>query len=135
MRDQHNDPQAQLEALQSLSDVFILASEEQYQRGAPGYINSLEFTKALINIIKLTNKDEFGVSQSPAVEFGLAPDLIMLSCRCIGNLIETNPNTVSYVVQNGGTQAIISKLMEIEYIDLAEEILTVLLKVSLEYPR
>ena len=69
-----------------------------------------------------------------SIEMGLAPEIILLSCRCLSNLIECNPESIIHIVQNNCVEALVSKLSEIDYIDLAEQFLLVLEKISIEYP-
>lgn len=49
-------------------------------------------------------------------------------------MIEALPSAVSYVIQTNGVQALVEKLTEIEYIDLAEQIMCVLKNIAQEYP-
>ncbi|KAI9205551.1 uncharacterized protein BJ171DRAFT_423045, partial [Polychytrium aggregatum] len=62
------------------------------------------------------------------------PDLILLTCRCLSNLIEALPSSTIHILHHGGVKILVSKLMEVEFIDLAEQVLSVLEKVSVDYP-
>jgi E3 ubiquitin-protein ligase TRIP12 len=69
-----------------------------------------------------------------AMDFDLQPEIVLLSCRCLYNLIDVNVNAIGIIAQQNGVEALVEKLQEIEFIDLAEQILKVLEKISLEYP-
>lgn len=112
--------------------------------------NTDEFVKALVEILKgpapgegagdadipLELLQEMGMS---AAELGFGgggpnPELMLLSCRCLSNLIEAHPSSILHVLSHGAVQVLVGKLMEVEYIDLAEQVLSVLEKISQEYP-
>lgn len=62
------------------------------------------------------------------------PELVILSCRCLSNLIEALPSSTMHIVHADGVQVLVEKLLSIEYIDLAESILSILDKLSGEFP-
>ena len=62
------------------------------------------------------------------------PEMELLACRCIANLIEALPQATATVVYNGAVRVIVSKLLTIEFMDLAEQALTTLQKISAEFP-
>ncbi|KAJ3411244.1 Ubiquitin fusion degradation protein 4 [Chytridiales sp. JEL 0842] len=144
-----NDRTMQLIALQELSEVLSVATEDMFMGsgGSRMYgFSSEEFVKALIGIVK---GPEVGFQLPADMQFmdeadlealGLGgiemdnPEVLLLACRCLSNLLEANPSAAMYVTSNGGVDVLVSKLMSIEYIDLAEQVLTVLEKVSNEYP-
>ena len=64
----------------------------------------------------------------------LSPDLLFMSCRCFINLFEINNFHISLVIQHNLVPALILKLLDIQYVDLGEQIFSVLLKISLDYP-
>ncbi|KAI9329973.1 hypothetical protein BDR26DRAFT_807605 [Obelidium mucronatum] len=64
----------------------------------------------------------------------MTSEIMLLSCRCLSNLIEANPGASSVFISNGGVKILVDKLKEIEYIELAEQVLQVLEKVCIEYP-
>ncbi|KAI3483138.1 hypothetical protein L1887_53918 [Cichorium endivia] len=59
---------------------------------------------------------------------------MLLACRCLANLIEAMPYAAHGVVSHGAIPVLTSKLMEITFIDLAEQVLQTLEKVSQDYP-
>lgn len=58
----------------------------------------------------------------------------MLACRCLANLMEALPGVAHSVVYHGAIPVLCSKLIEISYIDLAEQTLSTLEKISEEFP-
>ncbi|KAI8915880.1 hypothetical protein EDD86DRAFT_197106 [Gorgonomyces haynaldii] len=128
--DNFEDPTVQLITLQELSQVLSLATEDMFVRHRQGYFNTNQFCQSLVKIIKGPENTDF----NPAAMMGIVPDLILLSCRCLFNLIESNPSCIATIVHHNGPQALISKLLEIEYIDLAEQLLNVLERISADYP-
>ncbi|KIL69369.1 hypothetical protein M378DRAFT_184532 [Amanita muscaria Koide BX008] len=58
----------------------------------------------------------------------------VLACRCLANLMEALPGVAHTVVYHGAIPVLCSKLIEISYIDLAEQTLSTLEKISEEYP-
>jgi E3 ubiquitin-protein ligase TRIP12 len=49
----------------------------------------------------------------------------VLACRCLANLMEALPGVAHTVVYHGAIPVLCSKLIEISYIDLAEQTLSV----------
>ena len=93
------------------------------------------------NLAHATDRDAMPQDIPPelALELGLVdtsihPELVILSCRCLANLIEALPSSTMHIVHSEGIQVLVEKLMAIEYIDLAESILSILEKVSGEFP-
>ncbi|KAH7913854.1 hypothetical protein BJ138DRAFT_1177757 [Hygrophoropsis aurantiaca] len=58
----------------------------------------------------------------------------VLACRCLANLMEALPGVAHTVVYHGAIPVLCSKLIEISYIDLAEQTLSTLEKISEEFP-
>ncbi|TPX62066.1 hypothetical protein PhCBS80983_g00610 [Powellomyces hirtus] len=148
------DPTMQMVALQELAEILSMATEDMFighsgQRMA-GFSTD-EFVQALVQILKgpdpgssegfndipLSMLQEMGMT---AAELGyggvemMNPELMLLACRCLSNLIEAHPSSTMHVLQHGAVQVLVGKLMEVEYIDLAEQVLSVLDKISLDYP-
>ncbi|TPX66631.1 hypothetical protein SpCBS45565_g04341 [Spizellomyces sp. 'palustris'] len=151
---QKNDPTMQMVALQELSEVLSMATEDMFigngSHNLAGF-NTNEFVKALVDILKgpadmggafgadfpLEVLDELGMTASElgfGGGMGPNPELMLLACRCLSNLIEAHPSSTMHVLQHGAVQVLVGKLMEVEYIDLAEQVLSVLGKISQEYP-
>ena len=139
---QKSNPMLKLTALQDLSEILSVASEDMFCHSSKATsnasFNTSELASALISVFQ-TSDDELLAAAIASDDFGasgndLLPDLMLLSCRCLSNLLEANPMSSSVVVQLNGVEALVQKLTEIQYIDLAEQVLTVLLKLSNEYP-
>jgi E3 ubiquitin-protein ligase TRIP12 len=58
----------------------------------------------------------------------------VLACRCLANLMEALPGVAHTIVYHGALPVLCSKLLEISYIDLAEQTLSTLEKISEEFP-
>lgn len=61
------------------------------------------------------------------------PDLMLYATRTLTHMIEALPVTCSVVVSCQAVPTLCSKLLTIEYIDLAEQSLTALEKLSVDY--
>lgn len=62
------------------------------------------------------------------------PDLMLLAARAITFLADVMPATAASIVRNGAVQVLCARLLAIDYIDLAEQSLQALNKLSLEHP-
>ncbi|KAK6538929.1 Ubiquitin-protein ligase, variant 2 [Orbilia ellipsospora] len=109
----------QMLALQELSEILLMANEDSLS----GNIATDQFVKELVII--MTEPDMFGSEN---------PELMLLACRCLANLMEALPSATSNVVYGGAVPVLCQKLLEIQYIDLAEQALSTLEKISHEYP-
>nr|XP_031864296.1 uncharacterized protein CI109_000209 [Kwoniella shandongensis]KAA5531368.1 hypothetical protein CI109_000209 [Kwoniella shandongensis] len=58
----------------------------------------------------------------------------LLACRCLAHLMEALPGSGHTLVHLGAVPVLCSKLTEISYIELAEQTLSTLEKISAEYP-
>ncbi|WVO12675.1 hypothetical protein L204_100280 [Cryptococcus depauperatus] len=58
----------------------------------------------------------------------------LVACRCLAHLMEALPGCGHSLVQLGAVPVLCSKLTEISYIELAEQTLSTLEKISAEYP-
>ena len=61
------------------------------------------------------------------------PELMLLACRCLSNMIEALPTSATVVIDNGAAAILTAKMLNIEYIDLAEQALTTLEKLSADF--
>ncbi|ORY01005.1 hypothetical protein K493DRAFT_210243 [Basidiobolus meristosporus CBS 931.73] len=116
----YQEPSIQLIALQELAEILSVATEDTLT----GYFSCDPFVKELVNLMK---GSEFSFGEE-------SPEIMLLACRCLSNLMEALPSAVGSVVYNGAIPVLCSKLMEIQYIDLAEQALSTLEKISVEYP-
>jgi E3 ubiquitin-protein ligase TRIP12 len=115
---QKDDPSVQLIALQELSEILLVSNEDNLS----GHFSPDAFIKELIVLMQTP---EFGEEN---------PEMMLLACRCIANLMEALPASTANVVYGGAVPILCQKLLEIHYIDLAEQALSTLEKISVEYP-
>lgn len=106
---QHEDPSVQRAALEELAGLLLMANEDSLN----GQFSPDSFVKELVVI--MTGE---GIA-------GPNPEMMLLACRCIANLIEALPQASHSVVAGGAVPILCQKLIEIDYIDLAEQALIV----------
>ncbi|KAH7312186.1 hypothetical protein B0I35DRAFT_356829 [Stachybotrys elegans] len=109
-----DDPSLQLISLQDLSEILLVSNEDNLS----GHFSPDAFVKELV---LLMNKEE-------------SPEIMLLACRCLANLMEALPASVANVVYGNAVPVLCQKLLEISFIDLAEQALSTLEKISVEYP-
>ena len=83
-------------------------------------VESVEaFCKELVHILR----GEDGLLMLNGEESLL--EMMLLACRCLANLMEALPGSAHSVVSNGAVPVLCSKLLEIQFIELAEQTLSV----------
>jgi E3 ubiquitin-protein ligase TRIP12 len=113
------DMSMQLIALQELSEVLLISTEDNLA----GHFSPDAYVKELV---KLMQPDEFSGEENS--------ELMLLACRCLANLMEALPASTANIVYGGAVPVLCSKLLEISFIDLAEQCLSTLEKISVEFP-
>jgi len=116
---QKGDPSMQLIALQELSEILLVSNEDNLS----GHFSPDSFVKELVALMQpneLTGEEN--------------PEIMLLACRCLANLMEALPASTANVVYGGAVPVLCQKLLEISFIDLAEQALSTLEKISVEYP-
>ncbi|KAI0469046.1 HECT-domain-containing protein [Xylaria cf. heliscus] len=116
---QKGDPSVQLIALQDLSELLLVSNEDNLS----GHFSPDAFVKELVVLMQ---PNEFTGEESP--------EIMLLACRCLANLMEALPASAANVVYGGAVPVLCRKLLEIQFIDLAEQALSTLEKISVEYP-
>lgn len=106
---QKDDPSMQLIALQELSEILLVSTEENLS----GHFSPDAFVKELVVLMQ---PSDFGEEN---------PEMMLLACRCLANLMEALPASTANVVYGGAVPVLCQKLLEIHYIDLAEQALSV----------
>jgi E3 ubiquitin-protein ligase TRIP12 len=106
---QKDDPSVQLIALQELSELLLISTEESLA----GHFSPDLYVKELVSLMQ---PDEFEEDRS---------EIMLLACRCLANLMEALPAATANVVYSGAVPVLCQKLLEISYIDLAEQALSV----------
>ncbi|TDZ33970.1 putative ubiquitin fusion degradation protein [Colletotrichum spinosum] len=116
---QKDDPSMQLIALQELSEILLVSNEDNLS----GHFSPDSFVKEFVTLMQpneITGEEN--------------PEIMLLACRCLANLMEALPASVANVVYGGAVPVLCQKLLEISFIDLAEQALSTLEKISAEYP-
>ncbi|KAF7308316.1 Ubiquitin-protein ligase [Mycena chlorophos] len=146
------DPTTRLITLQELSELLSISTEDTLA----GSFQVEQFVKELVKILggtgKSADEEDDGAEEPPAEQdedAALAAALAMsgggyqgddnleaqvLACRCLANLMEALPGVAHTVVYHGAIPVLCSKLIEISYIDLAEQTLSTMEKISEEFP-
>ncbi|KAF5361746.1 hypothetical protein D9756_002251 [Leucocoprinus leucothites] len=146
------DPTTRLLTLQELSELLSISTEDTLAGSFPVE----QYVRELVRILggKGVNDDEDDEDgdedQEQDEDAQLAAALAMsrggtyqgdenleaqvLACRCLANLMEALPGVAHTVVYHGAIPVLCSKLIEISYIDLAEQTLSTMEKISEEFP-
>lgn len=136
------DPTTRLITLQELSELLSISTEDTLA----GSFQVEQFVRELVKILggRGATDDEDDEGEDPQgqdEDAALAAALAMsggnsyqgdenleaqvLACRCLANLMEALPGVAHTVVYHGAIPVLCSKLIEISYIDLAEQTLSV----------
>ena len=138
------DPTTRLVTLQELSELLSISTEDTLA----GSFQVEQFVRELVRILggRGAEEDDDGDEDDDRPEqdedAALAAALAMsaggstfqgddnleaqvLACRCLANLMEALPGVAHTVVYHGAIPVLCSKLIEISYIDLAEQTLSV----------
>lgn len=113
------DPSIQLIALQELSELLLVSNEDNLA----GHFSPDQYVKELVTLMQpneITGEEN--------------PEMMLLACRCIANMMEALPAATASVVYGGAVPILCQKLLEIHFIDLAEQALSTLEKISVEFP-
>lgn len=106
---QKGDPSVHLIALQELSEILLVSTEDNLA----GHFSPDSYVKELVVLMQ---PGEFGEEN---------PEIMLLACRCLANMMEALPASTASVVYGGAVPVLLSKLLEIQYMDLAEQALIV----------
>ncbi|KAL3488843.1 hypothetical protein BJX62DRAFT_169800 [Aspergillus germanicus] len=113
-----DDPSVQLIALQELSDLLLVSNEDNLS----GQFSPDPYVKELVSLMQ---PNDFGEEN---------PEIMLLACRCLANLMEALRGSVANVVYGGAVPILCQKLLDIQFIDLAEQALSTLAKISVDFP-
>lgn len=111
---QKDDPSVQLIALQELSEILLVSTEDNLS----GHFSPDQFVKELVRLMQPSERGEENA------------EMMLLACRCIANLMEALPQSTANIVYGGAVAILCQKLLEINFIDLAEQALSVYLPMS-----
>ncbi|KAF7892018.1 hypothetical protein EAF00_008320 [Botryotinia globosa] len=117
---QKDDPSIQLIALQELSEILLVSTEDNLS----GHFSPDAFVKELVILMQPA---DFGFGEAN-------PEIMLLACRCIANLMEALPASTANVVYGGAVPVLCQSILELTFIDIAEQALSTLEKISIEYP-
>lgn len=106
---QKDDSSVQLIALQEFSELLLISTEDNLA----GHFSPDHYVKELVALMQ---PNDFGEEN---------PEIMLLACRCIANLMEALPAATANVVYGGAVPILCQKLLEIHFIDLAEQALSV----------
>ena len=136
------DPTTRLLTLQELSELLSISTEDTLA----GSFQVEAFVRELVRILGGTGnehdegdeEEEHEHDEDAALAAALALsqggtayqgdenlEAQVLACRCLANLMEALPGVAHTVVYHGAIPVLCSKLIEISYIDLAEQTLSV----------
>ncbi|WFD33071.1 HECT-type E3 ubiquitin transferase [Malassezia sp. CBS 17886] len=118
-----HDPTARLIALQELSEVLSMSTDDALAMHGQ--------TDALVQELLWSLGGALG-ARRPADD--VDGEAALLACRCIANLLEASPDAGHTVVRHGAVPLLVGKLMEITFIDLAEQVLQTLEKLAPLHP-
>lgn len=104
-----DSPSLQLIALQELSDLLLVSNEDNLS----GQFSPDPYVKELVTLMQ---PNQFGEEN---------PEIMLLACRCLANLMEALRGSVANVVYGGAVPILCQKLLDIQFIDLAEQALSV----------
>eukprot|EP01103_Thecamoeba_quadrilineata_P015346 TRINITY_DN481_c1_g1_i1.p1 TRINITY_DN481_c1_g1~~TRINITY_DN481_c1_g1_i1.p1 ORF type:complete len:1638 (-),score=371.48 TRINITY_DN481_c1_g1_i1:6-4919(-) len=111
-----------------------LKSENEYQT-----FNSLQDLCEMLSMstedsLASFRVDSFGPALVNLLQYDLNPEIMLYAARCLTYLMESLPSSCSSIVHYGAVPMFCSKLLSIEFIDLAEQSLQALEKLSVEHP-
>ena len=136
------DPTTRLLTLQELSELLSISTEDTLA----GSFQVEAFVRELVRILGGTGNEQdegdedddqeqdedAALAAALALSTGSASyqgdenlEAQVLACRCLANLMEALPGVAHTVVYHGAIPVLCSKLIEISYIDLAEQTLSV----------
>ncbi|KAK2784285.1 Ubiquitin fusion degradation protein 4 [Onygenales sp. PD_12] len=113
-----DDPSIQLIALQDLSDLLLVSNEDNLA----GQFSPDPYVKELVTLMQPSETGEEN------------PEIMLLACRSLANLMEALRGSVANVVYGGAVPILCQKLLDIQFIDLAEQALSTLAKISVDFP-
>ncbi|SMN18887.1 similar to Saccharomyces cerevisiae YKL010C UFD4 Ubiquitin-protein ligase (E3) that interacts with Rpt4p and Rpt6p, two subunits of the 19S particle of the 26S proteasome [Maudiozyma saulgeensis] len=109
----NEDPYIAMESLKELSENMLMMNQLVVDRAIP----TEKLITALVDVLS-----------SPFLAAEM--ELQMQACRCLYNLFEVNPESISLAVEKNIIKVLKEKLTEINFIDLAEQVLETLEYIS-----
>jgi E3 ubiquitin-protein ligase TRIP12 len=112
-----DDPTAQRTALEELAQVLLMSNEDTLA----GHFSPDPYIKELIPLMEANEV------------WGENPEMMLMACRCISNMMEAVPASTANIVYGGAVPILCKKLLEIHFIDVAEQALSVSCHYSTAY--
>lgn len=109
-----NDDVQRLDALTQLCDVLSIGTEES--------MVSFSVDSFVPPLVAILNS-------------GASPELMLLAARALTHMMDALPSSASSIAQNGAAAPLCANLLSIEFMDLAEQSLSALEKMSVDYPQ
>uniref|UniRef100_A0A0E0MDG3 HECT-type E3 ubiquitin transferase n=1 Tax=Oryza punctata TaxID=4537 RepID=A0A0E0MDG3_ORYPU len=113
------DESRQLQSLMQLCEMLSIGTEES--------LAAFPVDAFVPILVGLLGPGEDGAG-------GASPDVMLLAARALANLVDVLPSSCSAVVHYGAIPCFCARLLTIEYMDLAEQSLQALKKISQEHP-
>jgi len=114
-----DDPTMQMMALEELSNLLLVSNEDNLA----GQFSPDPYVKELVALMQpnpITGEEN--------------PEIMLLACRSLANLMEALRGSVANVVYGGAVPVLCQKLLDIQYIDVAEQALSTLSTISRDFP-
>jgi E3 ubiquitin-protein ligase TRIP12 len=105
----HDDPIVQRAALEELAQLLLMSNEDTLA----GHFSPDQYIKEILPLME------------PSEIWGENSEMALVACRCIANMMEALPASTSNIVYGGAVPILCKKLLQIEYIDVAEQALSV----------
>ncbi|WFD43499.1 HECT-type E3 ubiquitin transferase [Malassezia psittaci] len=130
---------ARLAALQELSEALSMATEDTLLGQFPTNAMVAELVACLGGAqpdrpAAITDWDEDAELAAVLAASGGGQDgqdeVAMYACRCIAHLLEALPDSARSIVKHNAVPLLVEKLQEVTFIDLAEQVLETLAKLS-----
>jgi E3 ubiquitin-protein ligase TRIP12 len=128
----NTDPSIALLALQELSEMLCVSTEETLSLNIVFPLKA--FVSELVHLLKygyassnssVVNPEEV-LQHTSSFEYE-NPEVMLLACRCLCYIMEALPSSVSFIADYKGTiKTLCEKLLEVSFIDLAEQALSVI---------
>lgn len=116
---QFDNPTMQMVALEELSNLLLVSNEDNLA----GQFAPDPFIKELVLLM-----------QPNPITGEESPEIMLLACRCLANLMEAMRGSSANVVYGGAVPVLCQKLLDIQFIDVAEQALSTLAKISTDFP-
>ena len=109
---QADDPSAQMAALSELNEILVISGEE---------------------LLMQMSLDSFVPALVECMTYEYMPDIMLLAARALTTMADVMPPSRGAIIRHGALAQFCSRLLTIEYIDLAEQSLQALEKLSQDY--